>query len=169
MINRRGITLVELLATLSLLTLMSVISVSWMTTVLRSQTRSDLDANWGRASVSVLDLIGRDVLSVDRLDAGDGSGLPRVGVEENMVRIRTRDDSGAVVHRYVFDPLLGNMYRHDPGGDRGPVILGLVEEFGVELELPSEQISLPIMRVLLVGQDGRRVERAYILGREDVQ
>lgn len=169
MTTRPGITLIELLATLSLLTLMSVISVSWMTTVLRSQSMSDVDANWERASASVLDLIGRDVLSVDRLDSGSGSGVSRVGVGENTLRIRTRDSSGAGVCQYVFEPATGNMYRQNSGDGKGQVLLGFVEGFGVELELPSEQGALPILRVSLVGQDGRRVERAYILDREDVQ
>jgi len=169
MTTRRGITLVELLATLSLLTLMSVISVSWMTTVLRSQSRSVVDANWGRASVSVLDLIGWDVLSVDRLDAGSASGVPRMGVEENVLRIRTRDGSGVGVHQYVFEPATGNLYRQDGGLKKGRVFLGLVEGFGIELELPSEQRLLPVLHVSLIGHDGHRVERTYILDREDVQ
>lgn len=170
--RRRGITLVELLATLSLLTIMSVVSVSWMTTVLRAQSRSTSQADWHRASIAVLDLIGQDVLTVDRLDTGNRSRTPRIVVEDNTPRIRTRNDNGVGTQRYILDPNTHQIRRQREGyrARSNPIaLLGDTQVFECVLVLPSDERAMPMLNVSLVANDGREVHRAYILDLEDVQ
>ena len=172
MSTRRAITLVELLATLSLLTIMSVVSVSWMTTVLRAQSRSTSQADWHRASIAVLDLIGQDVLTVDRLDTGGRSRTPRIVVEDSTLRIRSRDENGVGIQRYAFDSN-SNQIRRQQIGDRAQAgqiaLLGDTQVFECTLMLPSEERAMPVLNVWLVANDGREVHRTYILALEDVQ
>lgn len=170
--TRRGITLIELLATLSLLTILSIVSVSWMTTVLRSQSRLTSQASWHRASVAVLDLIGQDVLTVDRLDTGGRSNTPRIVVEDNILRIRARDHEGLSTQQYSFDEGSSELHRQYQGQRRQAdqvALLGDTQAFVCELMLPSEERAMPILTVSLVANDGREVHRAFILDREDVQ
>ena len=170
--TRRAITLVELLATLSLLTIMSVVSVSWMTTVLRAQSRITTQADWHRASVAVLDLIGQDMITVDRLDTGGRSRTPRIVVEDNMLQIRSRDHNGVGTKQYSFD---SNTYqiRRQRAGNRAQsnqiALLGDTEMFECVLEQPSEERAMPVLKVSLIATDGREAHRTYILALEDVQ
>ncbi len=170
--TRRAITLVELLATLSLLTIMSVVSVSWMTTVLRAQSRTTSQADWHRASVAMLDLIGQDVMAVDRLDTGSRSRTPRIVVEDNTIQIRSRDHNGAGTQRYFFD---SNTYqiRRQRAGDRAQAgqiaLLGDTQVFECVLEQPSDERAVPVLKVSLIATDGRESHRTYTLALEDVQ
>lgn len=170
--TRRGITLIELLATLSLLTILSIVSVSWMTTVLSSQSRLTSQASWHRASVAVLDLIGQDVLTVDRLDTGGRSNTPRIVVEDNILRIRTRGYEGVGTQQYSFDQGSSELHRQYQGQRRQAnqvALLGETKAFVCELMLPSEERAMPILTVFLVANDGREVHRVFILDQEDVQ
>jgi len=170
--TRRGITLVELLVTLSLLTIMSVVSVSWMTTVLGAQTRLTSQADWHRASIAVLDLIGQDMLTVDRLDAGSRSRTPRIVVEDNTLSIRTRNDNGVGTQRYIFDPNTHQIRRQRVGerAQSNPTaLLGDTQVFECVLAFPSDERAMPLLSVSLVANDGREVHRTYILDLEDVQ
>ena len=168
----RGVTLFELLATLSLLTILSIVSVSWMTTVLRSQSISTSQASWHRASVAVLDLIGQDILVVDRLDTRERSNTPRITVEDNILRIRTRSYEAVGTHLYSLDHGLSELHRQYQGQQRQATQIALIGEaqaFVCELMLPSVERAMPILTVSLVANDGREIHRTYVLDREDVQ
>lgn len=170
--TRRGITLIELLATLSLLTILSVVSVSWMTMVLRSQSRLTSQASWHRTSVEVLDLIGQDMLTVDRLNAGGRSNTPRIVVEDNIIRIRTRSHEGVGIQQYSFDQGSSELHRQYQGQQiqaNQVALIGETQAFVCELMLPSEERAMPILTVSLVANDGREIHRTYILDREGVQ
>lgn len=172
MSTRRGITLIELLATLSLLTILSVVSVSWMTTVLRSHSRSTSQASWHRASVSVLDLIGQDVLTVDLLDTGGQSKTPRIVVTDNILRIRTRNQTGVGTQQYSFNQSSSELNRQFQGQRTQTnlvALLGETKAFVSALIPPSEERAMPILMVSLIAHDGREIHRTYILEREDVQ
>jgi len=172
MISRRGITLVELLATLSLLAILMVVSVSWMTTVLRSQARSTDQADWSRASLAVLDQIGQDVHTVDRLDVNARRNSPRITTEGNILQIRTRDDRGVGVQRYAFDSNAKSIRRQrdDDRSRTGLVaLLGETRALQCFIELPSEERAMPVLKVSIIADDGREVHRTYILDHEDVQ
>jgi len=170
--GRRGITLVELLATLGLLAILMVVSVSWMTTVLRTQTRSTDQAGWSRASLAVLDLIGQDVLTVDRLDVNARRNSPRITAKNNSLQIRTRDGRGVGVQRYVFDSSTTSI-RRLRDGDRSRVgriaLLGETRALQCFIELPSQERAMPVLKVSIIADDGREVHRTYILYLEDVQ
>lgn len=170
--KHHGLTLVELLATLSLLTIMSIISVSWMTTILRSQSLSTSKANWSRASIALLDLIGQDILIVDRLDTGGRSRLPRVRIVENNLVIRTRDHQGIGSQSYIFDIVSNEIHRiraSERIQSNQITLLGETTAFRCEIEIPSELRTLPVLRVSLIAVDGREIQRTFILEQEDVQ
>lgn len=170
--NHRGLTLVELLATLSVLTVLSIISVSWMTTILRSQSMATSKTNWSRASIALLDLIGQDILVVDRLDTGGRSRSPRVRIADDNLEIRTRDDHGIVTQSYGYDDETSEVQRrraNERAHREQIALLGETAAFTCEIELPSELRALPVLRVSLVAVDGRAVHRTYILEQEDAQ
>jgi len=169
---RPGITLIELLATLSLLTLLSVVSVSWMTTTLKSQSAAENNSNWARASGAVLDLIGQDLLTVDRLDTDGRSRKPRVTAEEHQLSIRSRSQLGVGAFHYVFEPISGKLHRRWNGKQESQeaiALLGRIDSFSAQMDMPSETQATPSLLVTLVSDDGQQIQRIYILDREDVQ
>ncbi len=172
MSRNRGITLVELLATLSILAVFTVISVSWMSVVLRSQSDIAAEATWKRASLEVLDLIGQDVMVVDRLDTGGRLRPPRISVDQGVLYIRTRTHGEPVVWEYILDSEAQNFDRQRKG-ERGQKsllpLLGDTEKFECSLVLPTDEVLVPYLYVMLESNDGRVVHRSFFLDREDVQ
>tara|TARA_R110002072_G_C7977582_1_gene535733 strand:+ start:9951 stop:10469 length:519 start_codon:yes stop_codon:yes gene_type:complete len=169
---RRGFSLIEMLVTLSVLTLLIMISVSWMTTMLRSQSITNNDANWKRASTAVLDRIADDIHTLDRLDVRSRSAGARIIADEKALRIQTRDQQGLTVHGYTFDHGSAAIYSSDqqtPMALDSIPLLGDVDSFECQIELPSDSRTLPTMTVVIRGIDGMSASRTFILGLEDVR
>lgn len=168
----RAMTLIELLVSLSLLAVISMIGASWMTMMLRTQSTAIADGAWDRSASAVLDLLERDIFVVDRLDVGGRGSTPRVGITDGILRIRTRDQGIAEVIEYTFNQEKNQITRSTIGAesrDAGPPLLGEVAEFSIDIELQSELTPLPILHTRLEHADGRSYERTFTLAVEDIR
>lgn len=172
MMTRRGISLIEMLVTISILSLLMIVSVSWMTTMLRSQDVAGNNANWKRASSALLDRIAEDIHAVDRLEARSRQSGARIIVEGSVLRIETRDQQGLSVNRYIFNQELGAVHRIDQSASEAlyPIpLLGDVGSFECMMNLPSESRLVPTMIVSLQSMNGISARRTFVLDLEDVQ
>jgi hypothetical protein len=169
---RRGVTLIEVLTVLSMLTLILIVSVSWMTSILKKQSTLSADANWRRASSRLLDIIEHDILTVDQLVAGSQRGVPRIEVIGDSIRIRSRDRFGIGTFVYAFYSQNGELIRHRANEradfDTAP-LLGSVRSFNCSVEGPTADRVTPVLSVALISDTGLQVSRTITLRREDVQ
>lgn len=169
MTARRGMTLVELLASLGLLASLVVVCVSWTTAMVRQQEDAGSRARWMMSAQAVLDSVARDLMSVDGLDPAAGGRVPRVVAGEAMLDVRTREAGWLGVVRYeAADGVLRRMR----GGQRtnhGVPMLGEVQVFGVSIEPADEEQVLPVLSVELESAQGWRAGRVFALSVEDVR
>jgi len=167
----RAMTLIELLVSLSLLAIISVVSASWMSMMLRTQSTVSADASWEGSGFAALGLIERDLLVVDRLDVGGRGDTPRVEIFDGKLRIRTRENRYVGVIEYSLDSTKKQIFRNTGTASRSadPPLLGDVEEFSFEIEEQSEILPLPLLRVRLMSDNGSTMERTYMLVTEDLQ
>ncbi len=171
--NQRGMTLIEMLVSLSLLAVLVTVAVSWMTSTLSRQGKDLEQSRWDRAAYMVLDQIGRDLSQVEMIDESRRRGNPRVWIDDEVLSIRTTDRGEPVTQQYVFDPAEGVVLRSIMGQRLRPVdqpaMLGQVSGLQLELVLPSNERVLPVLSVELRSDEGQSHRRTYVLRPEDVQ
>lgn len=172
MSNRRAMTMIELVVSLALLGVISIVSASWMTATLRTQNASTKDSRWDRSAYAVLASIERDLLMVDWLESSGRSRNPRVSTSSGQILIRTRENGLVRQIAYRSDDTFGVLYRMNNGDriPRGePPLLGELDRFTAEIEAAPESSQLSVLRVRLARSDGRSLERSYTLSMEDTQ
>jgi hypothetical protein len=165
-------TLIELLVSLLLLAVISVIMASWMSMTLRTQSTAAADSAWNRSATGVLALIERDLFAVDRLDVGARRNEPRVEWANGKLRIRTRDQGFVGKIEYRLDSGRGFILRKQVGErsqSNQPPLLGEVLVFVVVIEEQSEFASVPELHVRIERSDGLAIERVFTLTVEDLQ
>ena len=171
--TRTGFTLVEMLVTLGLLSVLVLISVSWMTTIVSAQARRQSDARWQRASLMLLEQIQRDLIQLDAIDESRRRDQPRVWVEREALLIRTPDAGRLSTLRYEFNPQMNTLSRSqlDDADDRGPMVplIGDVRQFAIELRLPDEQRARPSLHLTIESKSGRSQAGVFVLELEDVR
>ncbi|MAO24071.1 MAG: hypothetical protein CMJ35_11700 [Phycisphaerae bacterium] len=167
---RCGFTLVEMLVTLSLLVVLILVSMSWVTNISRRQDQDLHRSNWQRAAYMVLDQFERDLMQVDMLDEMRRLGNPRVKIEPDDITIRTIELGHLVSVKYRFDQARQQLMRQaDSSHDTKTPLLGDVERFHVELLMPDEQHTLPELHLTIESLNGHRSSRVLTLTREAVQ
>lgn len=172
---RRGMTIIETLASLGLLSALIVVCVGWMTTTLSRQDHAAEEARWHRSAQSVLDLIGHDLFNHDALDPAHRGRTPRVLVEADTLHIRTRDRGRLGTARFMLDTN-GDLVRLGPdhssgaqyGSTRVPLLGGLAG-WTASIDEPGEDRVLPVLHVALESDRGWAARRAYTLDPEDVR
>lgn len=168
----RAMTLIELLVSLSLLAVISMVGASWMSASLGTQSVASDDASWNRSAAAALGLIEQDLFAVDRLDSSGRRGMPRVEVDGPRLRIRTRDNGYTGVIEYLWNAegkrIVRGPISEDSGGSEPP-LLGDVAVFSVQIEQQSEIVPLPVLRVWIERSDGHSLRRTYTLSIEDTQ
>lgn len=169
---RAGITLVEMLISLSLLSVLILIAVSWMSMILNRQEHDQRQTRWERSSLMVLDQIARDITQFDIIDETRRHRESRLWIENGSLNIRTTDQGRLTTLRYAFDPermylvrggtiAQGQLDSHFP-------ILGQVSAFVTDLSHPNDNQSVPVLKVRIQGLSGQVHSRSYVLRREDV-
>jgi prepilin-type N-terminal cleavage/methylation domain-containing protein len=124
MMRHRGMTLIELILSLSLLSGLMVVSASWMRIAVRDVPSHAHPVREQACIVAVLDQITRDCQTGD-FTTQDGS-QPRVVTSGNTLRVRTRSAGrGPVVHTYT--------QRHASG------------ELWLEIETESKRLERPLL------------------------
>lgn len=107
--RRRGLTMVEILVALGLLSALMLTVTSWIQTTARASALAE-PMRWRIAAQAVLQLIHDDLMTGD-FEAGQQrrrSRQPRVMVESDSLRIDTRtgqagEETGPTTHHYELD------------------------------------------------------------------
>lgn len=105
--HRRGLTLIELLASLALLTAIAAACLGVVQTTSRAAAEATHAATWSRAAEAMLDSVAADLASADLDPIGDRArGDPRVRVNTDgrsvSLLVRTRDPVlGPCLRRYA--------------------------------------------------------------------
>lgn len=163
-------TLIEMLVTLSLLVVLMVVAISWVTSITKRQQRDVREQGWSSAAFLVLDQIDRDLAAIDMLHEAGQSRDPRVQIEDIQLLVRTIDQGSPSVVRYVFDSESGTLFRLLGASQTDQsTMLGSIERFEINIELPDASHRLPTLRVTLVSSSDQHIERFFLLMREDVQ
>lgn len=169
---RRGLTLIEMLVALSLMAVLVIVSVSWMSHIMSRMKLDEERARWDLAAQRTLDQITHDLVNMDMV-IDSQHRTARVRVEGGALIIRTVQDGVGVEVRYVFDDSIGALIRvtQDPPKDNPiyPALLGMVQSFEVVIDHPNGNVSYPTLRVDLVAVDGQSHTRWFLLAQEDVR
>lgn len=170
--SRRGLTIVELLLALALLSGLAAAAVAWTTSSVASGRALQARARWETAAAATLDMLGED------LSSGDVSGrrLDRDGVPDWIVveqdrfaiQIRFAPYSGQERVRYELDPETGVLSRSflADGVERGRprVLLGDVARIAsrIRASIPEERRPASL-NVELTARSGWTRGRVYML------
>ena len=112
---KRGLTLIELLVALSLLSLIVLASSAWIRITAGSAAQESTLVHQSTAAQAVLRLIHSDLITGDFNRAENAD--PRVRIEGNRLQIDTRvPETGLITHSYRYDPSSGHLLReaHSP-------------------------------------------------------
>lgn len=165
---RRGLTMVELLLALSLLTGIMVAIASWTQVTARASTAVAGPLHWRSAARAVLQLIHDDLVSGD---FGEPKGRrpnqkARVEVVGDVLRIRTRlvglrDHAGPVAHEYRFEASSGEVrlgQRSGQGRSSTRLLLDQVHAWQATFDDENR-----VLTVTITSTGGTTAKRSYIL------
>lgn len=162
--RQQGMTLVEVLVSLGLLSAVMLAVVSWTQVSGRELALAIEPARWERAAAAVLQSIQDDLLIGDF--QGNGEQSPRVRIDAGQLVIPTRRGSypgGPLVREYAIDRAAGTLIATErtsverrPDHTKARLLLGDVADWRCSLE--GE-----ILRVEIVSIAGRRLVRRYLL------
>jgi prepilin-type N-terminal cleavage/methylation domain-containing protein len=165
---RRGLTMIELLVALSLLSIVMVAVATWTQVTARAAQSAAGPMRWRAAAETLLTLIHDDLVSGDLGDARrpGGRGQARVEAIDGTLRIETRAVGpdrlcGPVAHRYVLDAISGELRleRRIPQGTRtSHLLLDSVREWQGAID--QEEV---LLSVSITAKDGTTVARSYLL------
>ena len=170
---RHGLTLVELLVSLSLLAVLVSVAVSWMTNIVSRQEHELEHSRWILSANLVLDQVGRDLTQLEMVDSEWRRGNPRVWFQEESLYIRTTDAGVPSTLRYAFDTQSGYVHRVTVNvqsqSQQSPPLIGETEALKIELEMPGQAQTLPSLWVEIRSLRGKVLSRSYQLRTQDVQ
>lgn len=170
--SRRGMTIVELLVSLSLLAVLVSVAVSWMTTIVSRHGRDLEQSRWIRSAHLMLDQVGRDLTQLDMMDNEWRRGDPRVWLEDGVLFIRTTEAGVPSTQRYALDSQIGCVKRTSvdarSSGEQAAPLLGDTESLQIEIAMPSRAQGLPSLRVEIRSVGGQTRTRSYRLRTQDV-
>jgi len=169
----RGLTLVEMLVCLALLSCLMLAVVSWTQAAARSGADLAGPQAWRSAAERVLELIHGDLMSGDWPPDNDSRTKfqPRVTVENGELMIRTRD-GGPVLHRYTFDRSRNVLSRKAQPMERPSttphdqqLLLQRVKDWTCVIENVEEPAPAKERRLLVTisGDDGLTITRCFRL------
>lgn len=162
--NRRALTLIEMLLALSLLSAIVMASAAWTQTA-GHLSRTVEPARLRSASYAVLDLIHDDIASGDVPLTVNGQAPPaRVEIDGGTLRVTTRiPGAGSVIHQYGFDRQTGKLEllerpSNPNAHERRRPLLTRVKSF--ECVLDKQKFSLTVK---IETHHGFSVSRSYDL------
>ena len=113
---RRGLTMVELLLAVSLLTPITLAIAAWTQVAARASASAAEPMRWRAAAEAALQLIHDDLVTGDFAEGptDPSSHESHVEVDDGSLRIRTRAVGSEVIigpslHRYILDALSGEL------------------------------------------------------------
>ncbi len=166
---RRGLTMLELLLALSLLSAIMLATASWTQVAARASADAIYPVRWRAAAEAVLQLIHDDLVTGDFTDTQRGrrNQNARVEVVDGAIRIRTRavgntgDVTGLAIHRYAFDAFSGQLQldqRTVTGERYTRPLLDHVQEW--QCVIDEEQ---NLLTVTITSSEESVIARSYIL------
>ena len=164
---RRGLTMIEVLVALGLLSALVLTLTSWIQTTARAAALAE-PVRWHVAAEAVLQLIHDDLMTGDFLTEQQKRRRrqPRVMVENGSLRIDTRASSsggggGPTFHHYALDAFTGELTRtHGPKLGRKTTRL-LLDKVTTWLCAQDEERTM--LTVSITSGAGRSIQRSYLL------
>lgn len=167
-------TMVEVLLALALLSMLAVAAAAWTAGATRSMMVCGDGVRWRVAAEECLAYMHETILAFERPTRRDRRG-GRVQVGTSCVRVDARQivPSGggpvADATEFAFDAGWLTATYLDTGErelSRRP-LLGALD--GVEVELSELDVTLTLLRVTIIGRNGARVEREWVLPTEVIR
>ncbi len=164
---RRGLTMIEVLVALGLLSALVFTLTSWIQTTARAGALAE-PVRWRVAAEAVLQLIHDDLMTGDFLTEQQRrrSRQPRVMVENGSLRIRTRavqpgDETGPTIHRYELDILISELGRTNEAKGRRHTTRLLLDDVGsFNCRIDEEHTML---NVSITSGSRQSIQRSYPL------
>lgn len=156
---RRGVTLVELLVSLSLLSMLMLAVIVLLQMAGVTTGRTTEVTSWRIGAESTLRLVRDDLLVGDFL--ADPDEVPRVETDEGVLEIRTRETGvGPVIVQYRYDTINHRLQRQTEGDryDAPRVLLDGLGGFRCAIDEETGRLQ-----VSLSSADGVKVAREYVL------
>lgn len=163
--RRRGLTMIEVLVALGLLSALVFTLTSWIQTTARASTLAE-PVRWRVAAEAVLQLIHDDLMTGDFLSEQPRrrNRHPRVMVEDGSLHIVTRASSGGggtTVHHYALDAFTGELTRtHGPKLGRHTTRLLLDDVRNWNCRIDEERTMLTVS---ITSGAGPSIQRSYLL------
>ncbi len=164
---RRGLTMIEVLVALGLLSTVIFTLTSWIHSTARASTLAE-PVRWHVAAEAALQLIHDDLMTGDFLTEQQRRKRrqPRVMVENGSLRIRTRadqggDETGPTIHRYELDTVTDELGRsNEPKRMRHTTRLLLDQ---VDTWLCAQDEERTMLTVIITSDAGQSIQRSYLL------
>ncbi len=149
---RRGLTMVETLVSLGILSALLLVVAAWTRVATQAGAAAAAMGHWELAAEAVLDLIHVDLKSGDAVPARPRRGQPdeRVAVEDGALRIRTRstgigDARGSAIHSYILrSGTLRREQRADDVNHRERPLLDEVSAWTCEIDEDQRLLAITI-------------------------
>lgn len=163
--RQRGLTMIEVLVALGLLSALMLTVTSWIQTTVRASTLAE-PMRWRGAAEAVLQLIHNDLMTGDYLTEQKRTQQPPVMVEDDSLRIRTRavqsgDETGPTIHRYELDALTSELGRsNEPKRGRHTTRLLLDDVGSFNCRIDEERSMLTVS---ITSGSGQSIRRSFLL------
>ncbi|MEW6741427.1 MAG: prepilin-type N-terminal cleavage/methylation domain-containing protein [Planctomycetota bacterium] len=141
----RGLTLIELLLALSLLSAILLATFSWTEITGRALADGGRKARWERAAIALLQVIHDDLACGDFLEE-EREASPtkeRISVGEGTLRVVTRTGGLPIERQYSFVKRDAAVTVEEPGS-RARALLGEVASFEVTIDEDASVIDINI-------------------------
>ena len=164
---RRGLTMIEVLVALGLLSALVLTLTSWIQTTARAGALAE-PVRWRVAAEAVLQLIHDDLMTGDFLTEQQRrrSRHPRVTAENGSLHIRTRavqggDETGTTIHRYELDTRTSELGRtNEPKRGRHTTRLLLDDVGSFNCRIDEERTMLTVS---ISSGANQSIQRSYLL------
>ena len=155
----RGLTLIELLAALGLLSIIMLAAASWLQITAAASSGAGASTRWRIGAASTLRLIQDDVYIGDLGTDEDRSR--KVVIDGKSLIVKTREmQIGAVVVTYELDRFSHRLRRGIEGAEfhEPRVLLNQLSDFDCELDVAAGTLCVSLTSV-----DGQRLEKTFLL------
>ena len=145
---RRGMTLIEMLASLALLAILTASLAGWCTWAARTEAELAPRLHAESAARSVLRLIQNDLSAGDFGIGGDEQQDrdDRVDIEPGELRVHTRD-GGSVLHTYRLEPerdVLVRLSTRPDGSSTSRILMENVQSFDCAIDAERHELTITI-------------------------
>lgn len=159
---RPAMTILEVLVSLTLLGVLAVASLAWISSTQRGLAETSTRANWSRAAEHTLRLLHDELVTGDFREVADLTVRIEGGDSGDSISFRTRlDGIGPATVTYSYHEIDRTLVRSTPGSTR--ILLGDIAALKFATHSPKPGDSKPSspteLSIQLVQTDGVTVDR----------